>query len=79
MIRREILPHALASEPLPQGRAWRFPASPALGAKLEHLVALERECCRDGVRFELTERRTELVLEVHGVDPNAEIFRPLEE
>jgi hypothetical protein len=76
MIHREILPHARGSEALPDGRAWNFPSGPDMQAKLEHLVALERECCREGIDFELMETRDgALRLEVRGIDPNAAVFR----
>lgn len=79
MIRREVLPHAIASEALPKGRAWRFANSAELRDTLERLVALERECCRAGVTFALEQRGDQLRLEVHGVEPDAEVFCSLEE
>ena len=78
MIRRDVLPHATASEALPKGRAWTFDNTPEVAAKLEHLVALERECCREGVTVALVECVDRLRLEVHGIDPNAAVFRSLE-
>ena len=44
-IRAEILPHALAMEPLDAGVAWELDAAPGLAEKLDRLIALERECC----------------------------------
>jgi hypothetical protein len=44
-IRREILPHALAREDLPEGFAWEFAAAPGLAERLDELVALETGCC----------------------------------
>jgi hypothetical protein len=76
MIRREVLPHALAKQVLPDGRAWTFDRT--LRTKLEQLVALERECCRDGVTFALEEHASQLRLEIRGVDPNAAVFQSLE-
>ena len=76
MVRREILPHATRTEALSDGRAWTFPAT--LRNRLQQLVELERQCCTDEVRFSLREIEGELRLEVHGVDPNAEVFRALE-
>ena len=74
MIRNEILPRADATERLSDGRAWTFANGSELRAELEHLVALERECCGAQVRFELEERGETLRLAVHGVDPDAAVF-----
>ena len=78
MIRRDLLPHATRSEALSDGRAWSFPGDPDLKARLEHLVALERECCGEGITFDLVEGAADdLRLEVRGIDPNAAVFRAI--
>ncbi len=78
VIRDEVLSHATSSEVLPDGRAWSFRAGEARRAQLEELVALERECCGDGVAFELSASESGLRLAVRGVDPWADVFRALE-
>jgi len=81
LIRREILPRARSSRPLPDGRAWEFSSSPELRGILEELIELERQCCGEGIRFELHGGTGDagLQLEVHGIDPNARVFALLEE
>lgn len=76
MVRQEILPHARESHALAHGWAWEFADTPAMKTRLERFVALERECCRDGVSFHLVEdaARGALRLEVRGLDPDAELF-----
>jgi hypothetical protein len=77
-IRDEILPHALRTERLANGVAWELDAAPGLAEKIDHLIALERECCR-GIAFERTNGSApgRLRLEVRGVDPDATVFRKL--
>jgi hypothetical protein len=74
-IRREILPHAVASETLADGIAWEFADAPGLAAKLDQLVALERECC-SGIVFQqehsLAAGRRRL--EMRGIDPRVAGF-----
>lgn len=71
MLRREILPHAQESRALSPGRAWEFADTPTTRTRLEHFVALERECCRGAVTFHLEEdaARGVLRLELRGLDP----------
>ncbi len=71
-IRRELLPLALRSEALANGRAWEFPADPGLRAELEALVRFERVCC-PGLGWELRALPggEALRLEVEGIDPFA--------
>lgn len=72
MVRREIAPHADRSEELPNGRAWEFPRSPELEARLEGLVALERECCAS-LDFDLSvpsDSRLRLAIAGEGFDPD---------
>lgn len=78
-IRDEILPHARFSERLDSGLAWELDPAPGLAEKLDHLVALERECCR-GIVFERRNgaQRGGLRLEVRGIDPEAAVFRALD-
>ncbi len=77
-IRAEILPHALSREVLPDGVSWTLRDVPGLAAKLDTLVALERDCC-SGLVFEhgpgasAGQRR----LEVRGIDPHAAVFSAL--
>jgi hypothetical protein len=78
-IRSEILPHAVASERRPNGIVWELEDAPGLAAKLDRLVALERDCC-SGIDFrhrtgEETGRRR---LEVLGIDPEAAAFIDLQ-
>lgn len=77
-IRKEILPHARRTERLEAGLAWELDAAPGLANKLDHLIALERECC-SGIVFERFESATRgrVRLEVRGIDPDAEAFRSL--
>ena len=74
-IRSEILPHAVASERSPDGIVWELEDAPGLAAKLDQLVALERECC-SGIVFEHAASSTNgrRRLEVCGVDPRAAVF-----
>lgn len=77
-IRDEILPHARRTERLESGLAWELDLAPGLVEKLDHLIALERECCR-GIVFERTDASVpgRLRLEVRGIDPDAAVFRAL--
>jgi hypothetical protein len=77
-IRDEILAHARRVERLESGLAWELDAAPGLAKKLDHLIALERECC-GGLVFERSEASVpgRLRLEVRGVDPDAAVFRAL--
>lgn len=77
-IRTEILPHAVETRRLADGLALELANAPGLSEKLGRLIALERDCC-EGIGFErarsaLPER---LRLEIHGVDPDAALFRSL--
>jgi hypothetical protein len=74
-IRSEILPHAVASERRPNGIVWELEDAPGLAAKLDRLVALERDCCsgidfRHGTSETVGRRR----LEVIGIDPGSSAF-----
>ena len=77
-IRDEILPHARSREHLESGLAWELDAVPGLADKLDHLIALERECC-DGIVFERLSgsRPGRLRLEVRGIDPDAAALQAL--
>lgn len=77
-IRDEILPHARRTERLESGLAWELDPAPGLSEKLDHLIALERECCR-GIVFGRTDASVpgRLRLEVRGIDPSAAVFRTL--
>jgi len=78
-IRDEILPHARRTERLRSGLAWELDPAPGLAEKLDHLIALERECCR-GIVFARTDASTPggLRLEVRGIDPDAAVLRRLQ-
>jgi hypothetical protein len=69
-IRSEFLPHVRRTEALPDGRAWEFDAT--MRAKLDALVALERECC-SGLDWKVLDAAggAGVRLEVHGVAPGA--------
>lgn len=79
-IRRDVLPDAESSEPLAAGpgRIWTFPDTPAIRARLERLVALERDCCRGPVTFGLEEdgARGGLRLVLRGMDPPSSTSAP---
>jgi len=77
-IRREILPHVRRTEERPSGFAWELEMAPGLAEKLDRLVALERECC-EGIVFARAQASApgRLGLEVHGLDPRAEVYRAL--
>jgi hypothetical protein len=77
-LRAEILPYAVTSESHANTVAWEFDDAPGLGAKLDQLVALERECC-SGIEFVHTPSATPARhrLEVRGVDPQALVFAAL--
>jgi hypothetical protein len=78
-IRDEILPHARRTERRESGLAWELEAVPGLAEKLDHLIALERECCA-GIVFARAEASEPggLRLEVRGIDPDAAVFRALQ-
>jgi hypothetical protein len=78
-IRSEILPHAVDGERIEDGLAWEFDDAPGLAARLDRLVALERECC-SGIVFEHQPSQTagRRRLEVRGIDPQAPIFANLQ-
>lgn len=77
-IRSEILPHAVASERGADSVAWELEDAAGLVAKLETLVAAERECC-SGIAFTHTAGATPGTrrLEVRGLDPESAIFGSL--
>lgn len=71
-IREEILVYARRRERLVDGVAWELDAAPGLAEKLDHLVALERECC-SGLTFERMpgSQPGTLRLELRGIDAEA--------
>lgn len=77
-VRAEILAHAVSSERSADGIVWQLDDAPGLAAKLDHLVALERECCA-GIVFEHAPAATagRRRLAVHGIDPQASVFSSL--
>ncbi len=78
MIRNEILPQVKRSEELENGLAWEFEPTPDMQAKLERLVALERQCC-GGLQWSLGREPDSgrLRLAVEGVDPRSGFFASL--
>jgi hypothetical protein len=77
-IRREILPHAVATERRERGLAFELTEAPGLAEKLELLIRLERDCC-SGIAFErvASEAPGRLRLEIHGIDPDAPVVKSL--
>jgi hypothetical protein len=77
-IRDEILPHATRTVRRSHGLDIELESAPGLGAKLDRLVALERECCA-GISFERIDgsKPGQHRLEIRGADPDAAVFRPL--
>ena len=77
-IRSEILPHAVKAEQTSDGLVWELEDARGLAAKLDRLVALERECC-SGIVFEHRRSATagRLHLEVRNIDPSAAVFASL--
>lgn len=76
MLKREILPHALATRRIADGFELEFPQDPAIRRKLEHWAELERSCCEEA-RFEIHESSGRLRLTVHGIDPAANALSEL--
>ncbi len=76
MVKREILPHALAHSRIADGFQLEFPQDPEIRRKLEHWAELERSCCQEA-RFEIEERAGGLRLTVHGIDPAANALAEL--
>jgi hypothetical protein len=77
-IRREILPHAIASERRERGLAFELTEAPGLAEKLDLLVRLERDCCSE-IAFErvASEAPGRLRLEIRGIDPDAPVLKSL--
>ncbi len=77
-MRRDVLPHIRKTQKLEDGLVLEFNDTPNLKAKVERLVALERECCA-GLRLELQERPLAegLKLEIRGINPQSETFEQL--
>jgi len=77
-IRDQILPHATRTVRHPRGLDIELEAAPGLAARLDRLVALERECC-GGISFRRAGPSEEggLRLEIRGADPDAPVFRRL--
>jgi hypothetical protein len=78
-IRSEILPHAITHERKSNGIAWELDDSPGLVAKIDRLIALEKDCC-SGIVFEHRPSPTakgRRRLEVRGIDPRAAIVADL--
>jgi hypothetical protein len=74
-IRAEILPHARARERLADGVAFEVDAAPAVVAKLDRWIALERECCAAIAFARVPSAQPGCVrLEVRGIDPDAPAF-----
>jgi hypothetical protein len=76
-LRAELLPHVRRRSALPNGVALAFEATPDRRRALEDFVAFERGCC-PGLRFALREGDGALHLEIHGLDPDANVFTAAE-
>ncbi|MDJ0785754.1 MAG: hypothetical protein QNK05_03030 [Myxococcota bacterium] len=75
-IRTAILPHAVETERLPDGLALELRAAPGVADALDRLVALEKECCGSiGFVHRAGREPERRRLEIHGVDPDAGVFR----
>jgi hypothetical protein len=77
-IRAEIGPRVVGTEIRPDGIVWELEDAPGLDARLDHLAALEADCC-SGVVFEHAPssapgRRR---LEVRGLDPRGDLLERL--
>ena len=74
-VRAEVLPHVASSGKLADGFAWEFEADPEMRAKLEQLVAFERQCC-GGLSWQLglTAASKRLRLTVTGIDPDSKLL-----
>jgi len=72
-VRREILPHAVASRRGADSVTWEFDDGPEIASKLDAWVALERECC-SSIDFEHGSDPGRRWLRIRGVDPDAAIF-----
>lgn len=75
MIKAEIAPYVRRTEELPNGLAWEFDQNPAMRARLEQLIELERRCC-GGLEWSLQGLRgaDTIRLVVEGIDPRSELF-----
>lgn len=75
-VRREILPHAVGRERLPDGVAWELRDAPGLGTRLDRLIELEADCCAS---LSFTQQPGSASgtrrLEIRGVDPDASILQ----
>ena len=74
MLREQWVPHIRSRAALPDGVSFTFEATPERRRALEEFVAFERDCC-PGLRFSQHEEAGALRLEIHGVDPQANLFR----
>ena len=78
-IRDEILPHAVTTERADDGITWELDDAPGLAARLDQLVALERQCCPGLQLAHATDPSTgRRRLQVAGIDPDAAIFTSLQ-
>ncbi len=77
-VRRDVLPYVRKTDKLEDGYVLEFSGAPGLKARVERLIALERECC-EGLQFDLSEEPQAggLRLEVRGIDPEDGILKQL--
>ena len=71
-IRRDVLPHVRKTERLEDGYVFERNGTPEPRARVERLIALERECC-GGLQFDLGQgpQAAGLRLNIRGIDPQA--------
>ena len=75
-IRREILPHAVGRERLPDGVTWELRDAPGLESRLDRLIELEAECCsRVSFAQQPGSKAGTRRLEIRGVDPDSPILQ----
>jgi len=70
LVRSELMPQVVETATRSDGFSWQFEDTPELRRKLEHLVALERECCSGlGWELERLSSTRRLRLTVAGIEP----------
>jgi hypothetical protein len=74
-IREEILPFAVGAHRSADAITWELRDAPGLAARLDSLIALERECCA-GITLQHAPSTTrgQRRFEVRGIDPSSELF-----
>lgn len=77
-VQREILPHACETRRIHDGLAVELEDTADVREKVDRLIEMERVCC-GGIAYAVAASATagRLRLEIHGVDPDASVFRTL--